>query len=688
MIGAHTLFVRHAKVDKALNTATDLAPRMVRFRTGSSVLCPALSVVLCVLTLPPYDWWPFAFVQWVPLIWWAARTTPAQAGLGGALSGVALGGYLYFGAAVLDTTLFAVATVVLGIVLSMFCAILPIALRYAGAFAPYALGAVWASLELALSAIGLPFSLALTLTAAPGLLQSAALGGSTVVVVLMVALQTAWVRCALPAVRIAHVRIALSTVAVGIALTLLGNAHRPPPSEVLRVAAAQTDLHPFVYVHAEADGHLIELQQQRERLRRAVAATSTQLIVWPEIAFARFDLRGPGVGSRLEGVAELVAGNDLDARGRQFNAVLGIDQNGRPRSRHTKSRLLPRLEAHYDSQNAPSPHRALPGKPGSLICYESAFAGPARALALGGAGLLTIATSDAYAGPALLSDLHGRFAVLRAVENRRAVVRAANGGPSMIVNERGRRIASSEWFTTTIATATVNVIETPSLYARHATLIHLAVVTVGLLTILWVLFGAPATSWPIARSSLSPAAALVLLCTGGLLALQIMHAKNVFDAAHGSSGSSRPSMGFIHSLDTQLDYATLSAATRTDDLAATVAAAVRRFGVRQDANEIATRLADLESRSVFRIDAPTLLEAFGLATTPWNDTLDRSIIPCVAELNDASVVLITKTNETAIEIFSPAEGAYSTVPRSWLIRSLRESPTCIIGRTFAWDLRQ
>lgn len=651
------------------------------------MLCPALSTVLCMFTLPPVAWWPLALVQWIPLIWWAAHATPGVAAAGGALSGCALGLYLYFGAAILDVPIYLLASVCLGLAFAVFFAMVPVLFRYAGAFAPYALGALWATLELGLATLRLPFSLALTLSPAPVLLQAAALGGTTLVVLILIAMQSALVRCAMANRQLVHWRIALSTLLVAVTLTVLGHAHRPQGAGTVTVAAAQTDLHPFWYVHAEADGHLDRLHAQRRQLLSQMTGADIDILVWPEVPFARFDLRSPSRPRPTQSVAQLIAGNDLDARGRQFNAVIGLDHEGVARSRHSKSVLLPRLERKYQIGAQPQPHTALPGSPGSLICFESAFSAPARALSMSGAGYLTIATSDAYAGPSALAALHGAFAVLRAIENRRAVVRAANGGPSMIVDERGDVIRRAAQFQTVLLRSRVNVVMEPSMYARHATLIHFAVIVLGIVSLLAGLYSASreiGADSARQRAHLAASGLLLILATAGLTVAQSSNYAARFARAHDAA--QRPALGFVNTLDAPVSYAQLRSTGRNNDLAAATAALVRRFGIPASASDVQTRLRELQARSVFRVDADALIADYELATTAWNEKRDDSTIPCLAVLNDKSVVLVSRISGSVAEVFSPSEASYSNVPRSWLTSALSGPPVCVIGRALPWDL--
>lgn len=77
-------------------------------------------------------------------------------------------------------------------------------------------------------------------------------------------------------------------------------------------------------------------------------------------------------------------------------------------------------------------------KLGVLICYESIFATLARKQADAGADMLFVITNDAWFGKSSAPYQHFEQAVLRAVETRKAVVRAANTGISGFITPDGR----------------------------------------------------------------------------------------------------------------------------------------------------------------------------------------------------------------------------------------------------------
>jgi len=81
---------------------------------------------------------------------------------------------------------------------------------------------------------------------------------------------------------------------------------------------------------------------------------------------------------------------------------------------------------------------------GTLICWEAVFSGPNRQLCRQGAQFLAYLTSDSWAAFTPELHQHGAIAVLRAVESRRYVVRAATLGPSAIIDPYGHRTSLAE----------------------------------------------------------------------------------------------------------------------------------------------------------------------------------------------------------------------------------------------------
>ena len=74
---------------------------------------------------------------------------------------------------------------------------------------------------------------------------------------------------------------------------------------------------------------------------------------------------------------------------------------------------------------------------GSLVCYEDCFPALARESVQAGAQVLFVATNNAWYGEEGGASQHAAHSVLRAVENRRPVIRCGNGGWSGWIDEYG-----------------------------------------------------------------------------------------------------------------------------------------------------------------------------------------------------------------------------------------------------------
>jgi apolipoprotein N-acyltransferase len=85
----------------------------------------------------------------------------------------------------------------------------------------------------------------------------------------------------------------------------------------------------------------------------------------------------------------------------------------------------------------------------SLVCFESVYPTFVAQFVQKGAQLISVVTNDSWYGNSSGPYQHKEIAVLRAVENRRTVVRAANGGISTIIDPLGRTVAETKMYTKT-----------------------------------------------------------------------------------------------------------------------------------------------------------------------------------------------------------------------------------------------
>jgi apolipoprotein N-acyltransferase len=78
------------------------------------------------------------------------------------------------------------------------------------------------------------------------------------------------------------------------------------------------------------------------------------------------------------------------------------------------------------------------GKAGRLICFDSIYASLARDSVKNGAEYILLSTNDSWYRDSASAYQHNSHAILRAVENRRYIARAASTGISSVISSEGR----------------------------------------------------------------------------------------------------------------------------------------------------------------------------------------------------------------------------------------------------------
>ncbi|HYM19706.1 MAG TPA: apolipoprotein N-acyltransferase [Candidatus Kapabacteria bacterium] len=101
----------------------------------------------------------------------------------------------------------------------------------------------------------------------------------------------------------------------------------------------------------------------------------------------------------------------------------------------------------------------------SMICYESVYPSYVRKFVANGAELITIITNDGWYGKSSGPYQHNRFAILRAIENRRWIVRSANTGISSVIDDKGHIIEERPLFESASITRAIPLIDRQTLYA-------------------------------------------------------------------------------------------------------------------------------------------------------------------------------------------------------------------------------
>lgn len=100
------------------------------------------------------------------------------------------------------------------------------------------------------------------------------------------------------------------------------------------------------------------------------------------------------------------------------------------------------------------------------ICYEVVYPDLVRQMVAGGAELLTTITNDAWFGPTSAPYQHFEQASMRAIENGRYLVRAANTGVSGIVDPYGRVRARTAIYEPAVVVGEARFLRSRTIYSR------------------------------------------------------------------------------------------------------------------------------------------------------------------------------------------------------------------------------
>lgn len=102
-----------------------------------------------------------------------------------------------------------------------------------------------------------------------------------------------------------------------------------------------------------------------------------------------------------------------------------------------------------------------------IICYESVYGEYVASFINKGANVISVITNDGWWGDTPGFKQHLMHSQLRAIENRRAVVRAANTGTSCFINEKGEVLKEiAPWRQDTLA-GTLPTIINKTFYTKH-----------------------------------------------------------------------------------------------------------------------------------------------------------------------------------------------------------------------------
>jgi apolipoprotein N-acyltransferase len=263
-----------------------------------------------------------------------------------------------------------------------------------------------------------------------------------------------------------------------------------------------------------------DLEPARERFRdfyypesRKAFEQGAQIVVWPEsptpFSYSLQEdyrrqisqLIPPGRGQLI--INDITV-EERSKESRYFNSALLLDGQGGLIGRYDKNHLVPygeyiplveylplidaltREVGSFIPGILPGLLDAFGGPVGTFICYEAAFPEIARACTVGGATWLVNLTNDLWYGNTSAPHQHLQIAMVRAIENRRFLVRAANSGFSAVINPEGKVLVASDLFRQEVITGRIFPSAGLSMYARWGDFFPASCV---MITCVWMVLG-------------------------------------------------------------------------------------------------------------------------------------------------------------------------------------------------------
>ena len=121
---------------------------------------------------------------------------------------------------------------------------------------------------------------------------------------------------------------------------------------------------------------------------------------------------------------------------------------------------------------------------GGVICIESIYPSFIASFVEKGAEFIAVVTNDSWYGNSSGPYQHKEISVLRAVENRHTLVRAANGGISCIISPLGKTLSETKMFTKSVLVGYVELNKQLTFFTKYPLLFPYIAIGISLLSLL------------------------------------------------------------------------------------------------------------------------------------------------------------------------------------------------------------
>ena len=235
---------------------------------------------------------------------------------------------------------------------------------------------------------------------------------------------------------------------------------------------------PETAISSFLDASAPEQSNEYNLLARAKPELNNAVLLWGATTYKLFNFKNSAASLKIdEGLYQ-----------ESYNSSILIDSIGSPKVIH-KSKLVPGVEkipfASYlpfmadwsidmggstvglGTDTEPKIYKTKKFNLAPVICYESIFGDFVAQQCNKGAEFICIITNDGWWKNTPGYKQHASFASLRAIENRRSVVRSANTGTTCIINQRGDIVQATEWWVKDVIRAKINLNKDTSFYTKY-----------------------------------------------------------------------------------------------------------------------------------------------------------------------------------------------------------------------------
>jgi apolipoprotein N-acyltransferase len=229
------------------------------------------------------------------------------------------------------------------------------------------------------------------------------------------------------------------------------------------------------------------------KMTRQAIGEGAEVVLWPESSIPFYFEEDPVGAEQVRAIARqarvpLLVGSDQIDRSspptRYYNSAFLVRADGTTGAVYRKMHLVPfgeyvplkhvlffaqRLVEAVSDFSAGDEAVLLPVRGhlmSTAICYEIVYPDLVRTFVSGGSELLSTITNDAWFGRTSAPYQHFAQASMRAVENGRYLVRAANTGISGIVDPYGRVVAQTGIFEAAVVVGQARFLKERTVYSR------------------------------------------------------------------------------------------------------------------------------------------------------------------------------------------------------------------------------